>query len=85
MPKLVVWGSADPYLKVSSGRHLAESLPNANWIEVEDCGHFVPEEEPFALADAVLPFLRERIPERQERATGRLRRTGELKNPSRDG
>jgi pimeloyl-ACP methyl ester carboxylesterase len=85
MPKLVVWGTADPYLKVASGRHLAESLPNANWIEVEDCGHFVPEEEPFALADAVLPFLRERIPERQERATGRLRRTGELKNPSRDG
>ena len=33
------------------------------------------QEEPFALADAVLPFLRERLPERQQRTTGRLRRT----------
>jgi 2-hydroxymuconate-semialdehyde hydrolase len=78
MPKLVVWGAADPYLKVASGRRLAADLPDSRLVEIPDCGHFVPEEEPFALADAVLPFLKERLPERQERATGRIRRTGEF-------
>jgi pimeloyl-ACP methyl ester carboxylesterase len=78
MPKLVVWGAGDPYLKLASGRKLAADLPDARFVEIPDCGHFVPEEEPFALADAVLPFLKERLPERQERATGRLRRTGEI-------
>lgn len=78
MPKLIVWGADDPYLKLRSGRQLAESLPGAKMIEIPGCGHYVPEEEPFALADAVLPFLKERLPERHERTTGRLRRTGEL-------
>lgn len=78
MPKLIVWGADDPYLKVASGRKLAAELPGSTFVEIPSCGHFVPEEEPFGLADAVLPFLRERLPERQERATGRLRRTGEF-------
>lgn len=78
MPKLIVWGADDPYLKLASGRKLASELPGSTFVEIPNCGHFVPEEEPFALADAVLPFLRERLPERQERATGRLRRTGEF-------
>jgi pimeloyl-ACP methyl ester carboxylesterase len=82
-PKLVVWGVADPYLKVASGMRLAEDL-KAPFVEIPDCGHFVPEEEPFALADAVLPFLKQRVPERQERATGRLRRTGDLNKPEKD-
>jgi pimeloyl-ACP methyl ester carboxylesterase len=78
MPKLVVWGAADPYLKLASGRKLASELPGATFVEIPSCGHFVPEEEPFALADAVLPFLKERLSARQERATGRLRRSGDL-------
>ena len=78
MPKLIVWGADDPYLKLASGKKLASDLPDAKLVEIPSCGHFVPEEEPFALADAVLPFLRERLPERKERATGRLRRTGEI-------
>lgn len=83
MPKLVVWGAADPYLKLASGRKLASELPDAQFVEIPNCGHFVPEEEPFALADAVLPFLKERLPERQQRTTGRLRRTGDLNKPER--
>jgi 2-hydroxymuconate-semialdehyde hydrolase len=83
MPKLVVWGAMDPYLKLASGRKLAAELPDSRFVEIADCGHFVPEEEPFALADAVLPFLKERLPERQERATGRLRRTGDFTKPDR--
>ena len=59
-------------------RDRASELPGSTFVEIPNCGHFVPEEEPFALADAVLPFLRERLPERRERATGRLRRTGEF-------
>lgn len=78
MPKLIVWGADDPYLKVASGRKLAADLPGSTFVEIPNCGHFVPEEEPFGLADAVLPFLRERLPERKERATGRLRRTGDF-------
>ncbi len=78
MPKLVVWGTDDPYLKLSTGKRLASELPDAKLVEIPSCGHYVPEEEPFALADAVLPFMRERLPERKERATGRLRKTGEI-------
>ncbi len=85
MPKLVVWGTADPYLRVASGRMLAAELPEARFVELRGCGHFVPEEEPFGLADVVLPFLKERLPERQERASGRLRRTGEFPKADRSG
>jgi 2-hydroxymuconate-semialdehyde hydrolase len=86
VPKLVVWGAEDPYLKVGTGRHLAAELPDSKLVEIPSCGHYVPEEEPFALAEAALPFLKERIPERQERATGRLRRSsGETPKPDRQG
>jgi 2-hydroxymuconate-semialdehyde hydrolase len=83
-PKLVVWGANDPYLKVASGRRLAADLGNATVVEIPDSGHYVPEEEPFALAEAVLPFLKSRLPERQERVTGRLRRTGDFPILDRD-
>jgi 2-hydroxymuconate-semialdehyde hydrolase len=82
-PSLVLWGREDPYLKIESGRQFASAL-HANLIAIDDCSHLVPEECPFALAEQMLPFLKERLPERIERierTTGRLRRSGEHPKP----
>lgn len=77
-PKLIVWGASDPFTRVAAGRQLSEALPGSTFVEIPNCGHYVPEEEPFALTEAALPFLKSRLPERSERITGRLRRTGEF-------
>jgi pimeloyl-ACP methyl ester carboxylesterase len=72
---LVVWGTGDPYLPKEAGRRLASRVRGAALVELEDSGHMVPEEDAFGLAAALLPFLRECVVEREERVTGRLRRT----------
>jgi 2-hydroxymuconate-semialdehyde hydrolase len=81
IPTLIIWGEHDTVLDPESGRTLAGALPDSDFVLVEDTGHLVPEESPFVLADAMLPFLRSRVPVRAERATGRLRRTSEPSKP----
>jgi pimeloyl-ACP methyl ester carboxylesterase len=39
-PALVVWGRHDPYLPVRFGRMYAERLPNAEFVELKDAGHW---------------------------------------------
>lgn len=78
IPTLVVWGENDKFLDPESGRAMVRELPGAEFKLVGDTGHLVPEENPFALAEVILPFLRARVAVRAERSTGRLRRSGEF-------
>ena len=57
-PVQLVWGPLDPI----SGAHvlapLREQLPEARAVELPGIGHFVPEEAPEAVAEAILEFTR---------------------------
>jgi pimeloyl-ACP methyl ester carboxylesterase len=57
MPTLIVWGMRDPALPPKLLRGLARDIPQAEFIELPDCGHFVPEEAPEELAGAIDRFV----------------------------
>jgi pimeloyl-ACP methyl ester carboxylesterase len=42
LPTLVVHGTADPLFPIAHGRALAEAIPGARLIELEDVGHQLP-------------------------------------------
>ena len=57
-PTLIVWGEDDPALPVSLTEGIARAIPGASVERIPDVGHFVPEEAPVALADAIRGFVR---------------------------
>jgi len=60
LPALVVWGLADLYLPGRFADAQRETFPRARLVKLPDSGHFPYADNPQAVADAVLPFLRER-------------------------
>jgi pimeloyl-ACP methyl ester carboxylesterase len=62
VPTLVVWGDSDPFFPIEIGRRTAAAIPHATFLPLRDCGHFVPEEQPHAVADAIATLLRTTIP-----------------------
>lgn len=60
-PGLVVWGGRDPFFSTDQGRRTAEALPQGGFLLYEDCGHYVPVEEPERLARTVAGFVREPV------------------------
>ncbi len=57
-PALVVWGDADRFQPLAEGERLRDTLRGAQWLVLGDAGHFVPEEQPDALAAAIDAFVR---------------------------
>jgi pimeloyl-ACP methyl ester carboxylesterase len=55
-PALVAWGAADRFLPVEFGRLYAERLPNAEFVELPDAGHWPWLERP-DLVDRVVGSL----------------------------
>lgn len=53
MPTLIVWGLRDPALPPKLLRGIKRDIPQAEVVELPDIGHFVPEEAPDALAEAI--------------------------------
>jgi pimeloyl-ACP methyl ester carboxylesterase len=58
VPVLVVWGKRDPYVPVRYAERQREWFPNAEVTVLEDSGHWPFADNPKAVADAVIPFLR---------------------------
>jgi pimeloyl-ACP methyl ester carboxylesterase len=58
-PTLVVWGAKDPYLKVRLAERQREVFRDARVEILPGSGHWPLADDPQAVADAVLPFLRE--------------------------
>ncbi|HWC13759.1 MAG TPA: alpha/beta hydrolase [Actinomycetota bacterium] len=57
MPTLIVWGMKDPALPPSLLRGMKRDIPQAEIVELDDVGHFVPEEAPDELATAIDAFV----------------------------
>jgi pimeloyl-ACP methyl ester carboxylesterase len=53
VPSAVIWGEDDPFLPASLGRRLAEAIPGATLNVVPGAKHFVPEDAPRQVADAL--------------------------------
>jgi pimeloyl-ACP methyl ester carboxylesterase len=56
-PTAVVWGAHDPFLSLRLGRRLATSIPEAMLEVVPGVRHFVPEDAPRAVANAIGALL----------------------------
>lgn len=56
-PALVLWGEQDTWLRPSTGDRLAAAIPGARRETVPAAGHFLPEDQPRATADALLRFF----------------------------
>lgn len=56
-PTLVLHGELDPLVPVANGRMLAERIPGAQLVVLQDCGHMPHLEFPLETADAIRSFL----------------------------
>jgi pimeloyl-ACP methyl ester carboxylesterase len=56
-PTLLLWGMQDFALVPELTEGLEEWVPNLCLERIQDCGHWVPEEKPGVVADALLDFL----------------------------
>jgi pimeloyl-ACP methyl ester carboxylesterase len=57
IPVLLVWGTKDRLVYLSSAQRLLETLPNARLMTIEGAGHLPYEEDPEAFNPPVLSFL----------------------------
>jgi pimeloyl-ACP methyl ester carboxylesterase len=53
IPATVVWGAQDPFLPLALGRRLADAIPAATLEVVPGARHFIPEDAPRQVADAL--------------------------------
>ncbi|MBI5068006.1 MAG: alpha/beta hydrolase [Deltaproteobacteria bacterium] len=70
LPAAVLWGDRDPFFPPAAGRRTAEALGGSLRI-LAGCGHFVPEERPAEMAQAVLGLVRAGRPAVARSAGGR--------------
>lgn len=57
-PKLIVWGLKDIAFRERELLRWVRTFPEAQTVRLSSVGHFVQEEAPDELAEAVVPFLR---------------------------
>ncbi len=57
LPALVVHGSRDPLVTPSGGRHLAEVIPGARYVEIDKLGHDLPPELWSTVAGHIADFV----------------------------
>jgi pimeloyl-ACP methyl ester carboxylesterase len=57
-PALFLWGDRDPLVPASFARHVADALPTATSIVLDDCGHIPQYEHPATTHALVREFLR---------------------------
>ena len=58
-PTLVLWGGDDAIFPREHGKRLAETVKNGRFQVIEGARCFIPEDQPHALADAIVQFLAE--------------------------
>ena len=58
-PTLIAWAPEDRFFKLRFAKRLAEEIPEARLVEVEDSFTFVPEDQPERLAELIAGFIRE--------------------------
>lgn len=58
LPALVVWGRHDPYLSYLYAARQRETFPDAQVVVLDDSGHWPFVDNPEAVAETVIPFLK---------------------------
>lgn len=53
VPAAVLWGTRDPFFPVSQARRTADLIPDAELVLLDGAGHFLPEQRPEEVADAI--------------------------------
>jgi pimeloyl-ACP methyl ester carboxylesterase len=61
-PALFLWGDRDPLVPAAFARHVADALPTATSIILDDCGHIPQYEHPDTTHALVREFLRSALP-----------------------
>ena len=56
-PTLVLWGAQDGWLAPEFGRRLADAIPGARLAPIPNAGHFLPEDQPGRVAEALASFF----------------------------
>jgi haloalkane dehalogenase len=56
-PALVLWSDADRVFPLEAGQRFADLIPGATFQAIAGAGHFVPEEQGAAVADAIVRLL----------------------------
>lgn len=62
-PALIVSGAKDKLCPPPVQRRLADANPRATWAELSRCGHFIPLEQPSALAELLYAWIATPAPE----------------------
>ena len=57
-PTLIVWGKEDQIAPLNCGERYMQTLPHAQFVTLNACGHFVEIEKPAELAQLTLNFSR---------------------------
>src|ERR1039458_2740438 len=61
LPALVVWGAHDPYIGVEFAERQRQVFPRAEVKILRDSGHWPFADDPDAVAQVVVPFLRRQL------------------------
>lgn len=56
-PTLVVRGGRSDYLQVSMAEAMCEANPRLRWVEIEDAGHYIHDDQPERFEQVVRDFL----------------------------
>lgn len=59
MPTLIIWGAKDQVISPDHGRRMAQVIPAAQLLLLEDTGHVSHEEQPERVASEIKQFLAE--------------------------
>lgn len=57
-PVLLAWGDRDPWLPIATAEQFAKTLPDAEFVKLEEVGHYPQEDWHEKVSDALLTFLR---------------------------
>ena len=56
LPTLIIWGAEDVFQPIEAGERLAQTMANGRFEVLERAGHFLPEDDPDALARLIAAF-----------------------------
>jgi 2-hydroxymuconate-semialdehyde hydrolase len=58
LPTLILWGAEDVFQAMQYGMRLANAMPRAQFVKVDQAGHFLPEDEPALVARSIGAFIK---------------------------